>query len=340
MVSRREWFGMTLGAGASLALTGRHAGATSLPEFLLPQAGQLLKRAIPSSGEMIPVVGLGTSATFSSVARSEDLSALKDVMKTMVEGGASVFDTAPSYGASEQVGGQIAAELGLSSRIFWATKVNAVGGGRGGAAAGDLPTRARAQIEDSFTKLKVQKIDLMQVHNLAEVPVQLPIVREFKQQGRIRYVGVTTTSDNQYTQLEQIMRNEQLDFIGVDYAVDNRGVEQTILPLAAEKKVGVLVYVPFGRTSLFRRVAAANLAVPPDWANEFDAKTWAQFFIKYVISHPAVTAVTPATSDRAHMLDNIGGGIGRLPNDATRAKMREFIDALPPAPAGRGRSGG
>jgi aryl-alcohol dehydrogenase-like predicted oxidoreductase len=344
MISRREWLEMTLGVGASIALTGRarNAGAQATTAAYARAAAalqaNLITRAIPSSGEMVPVVGLGTSATFSSVARSEDLSALKEVMKAMVEGGARVFDTAPGYGASEQVGGQIAAELGLSTRIFWATKVNAAGGrgGRAGAPA-DLPTRARSQIEDSFTKLKVQKIDLMQVHNLSQVPLQLPVAREFKEQGRVRYVGVTTTSDGDYGQLEQIIRNEPLDFIGIDYAVDNRGVEQTILPLAAERKVGVLAYVPFGRTSLFRRVAAANLATPPDWAKEFDAATWAQFFIKYVVSHPAVTAVTPATSDRAHMLDNIAGGVGRLPSEATRARMREFIDALPPAPGGRGR---
>lgn len=337
MVSRREWLGMTAGVGAGLALTGlpRGASARTLSEFLLPQAGQLMKRAIPASGEMIPVVGLGTSATFSSVARTEDLTALKDVMKTMVERGASVFDTAPSYGASEQVGGTIAAELGLTSKIFWATKVNVA---RGGAAD---PAAARQQITDSFAKLKAPKIDLIQVHNLGDVPVQLGILKELKKEGKVRYIGVTTTNDGQYSALAEIMRNEPLDFIGIDYAVDNRNAEETILPLAQERKIGVMVYVPFGRTSLFQRVAAGNHAAPPEWAKEFDAQTWAQFFIKYVLGHPAVTVVTPATSQAKHMIDNIGGGTGRVPNEATRAKMREFIDALPPAPGrgGRGRGG-
>jgi aryl-alcohol dehydrogenase-like predicted oxidoreductase len=336
MVSRREWLEMTLGAGAVAAISGR-AGAQNASRAFAEAAAALqqsvITRAIPSSGEKIPVVGLGTSATFSSLAGRAELAQLKEVMSAMVERGARVFDTAPSYGASEQVGGQIAAELGIADKIFWATKVNAAGGRGGGVSPEALPAAARAQIEASFTKLKVAKIDVMQVHNLAQIPIQLPIAREFKQAGRVRYVGVTTTSDNAYQQLIDIMKSEPLDFIGVDYAVDNRGVEEAILPLATEKKIGVLAYVPFGRTSLFRRTANTPL---PDWAKDFDAATWAQFFIKYVISHPSITAVTPATSDRAHMLDNIGGGIGKLPDEATRAKMRSFIDALPPAPSGRG----
>lgn len=328
MVSRRDWFGITLGAGATLALTPR------LLEAL--QNGQLIRRAIPSSGEMVPIVGLGTSATFSQLAGRAEVDALKEVMKAMVDRGASVFDTAPSYGQSEVVGGNIANELGIVDKIFWATKVNVVQG-RGGGGGAD-PAAARAQIERSFERFKVSKMDLIQVHNLADVPTQLGILKEYKQQGRVRYIGVTTTSDGQYGQLEQIMRNEPLDFIGVDYAVDNRGVEEVILPLARERKIGVLVYVPFGRTSLFQRAAGREL---PEWAKEFDANTWAQFFIKYVISHPAVTAVTPATSQARNMIDNIGGGIGRLPDEATRKRMVELVDAFPPAPGrgGRGRGG-
>jgi aryl-alcohol dehydrogenase-like predicted oxidoreductase len=312
-----------LGASASLTLSPRLLRAL--------QQGTLIQRAIPSSGELLPVVGLGTSATFQTVARGE-LAALKEVMQTMVDRGAKVFDTAPSYGTSEQVGGDIANELGIANRIFWATKVN-VAGGRGGGATAD-PARARAQIEASFAKFKLPKIDLIQVHNLGDVPTQLGILKELKKEGRVRYIGVTTTSNNAYGRLEEVMRNEPLDFIGVDYAVDNREVEATILPLARERKIGVLAYVPFGRTSLFRRVEGKEL---PAWAKDFDATTWAQFFIKYVISHPAITVVTPATSQARHMIDNIGGGIGRLPDEAARKRMTEFIDALPPA--GRGGDG-
>ncbi len=327
MLSRRDWFGVTLGAGASLALSPRLLRALEESARVL-QPGALLKRAIPSSGEMIPVIGLGSSATFSQVARSEDLTALKEVLRTMVDRGASVFDTAPSYGASEQAAGTIANELGIVDKIFWATKVNVVQ--RGGDGKAD-PAAARAQIEASFTKFKTPKIDLIQVHNLGDIPTQLGILKELKQQGRIRYTGVTTTSDGQYGQLAEIMRNEPIDFIGVDYAVDNRGVEEVILPLAQERKIAVMVYVPFGRTSLFRRAAGVEV---PDWAKEFDANSWAQFFLKYILGHPAVTVVTPATSQARNMIDNIGGGIGRVPDAATRKRMAEFVDALP-QPAAR-----
>jgi aryl-alcohol dehydrogenase-like predicted oxidoreductase len=323
MVTRREWLGMTAGAGAALALDNRLLNA------LQPQ--QLITRAIPSSGEQLPIVGLGSSATFSSVARSEDVTALGEVLQAMVELGGKVFDTAPSYGASEEVAGKLAADLGLTDRIFWATKVNAVGRGE----SATTPEAARAQIESSFQKLRTERIDLIQVHNLADVPTQLGVLKPMKEEGRVRYIGVTTTSDNAYDRLLEVMRNEPLDFIGIDYAVDNRGVEEQVLPLALERKIGVLVYVPFGRTSLFARVGDRAL---PDWASEFDATSWAQFFIKYAASHPAVTTVTPATSQARHMRDNMGGGMGRLPNEAQRRQMVELVDALPPAPR-RGRGG-
>ena len=324
MVSRREWLGITVGVGGALALHPRLLQAL--------RQGQLLQRAIPSTGEMVPVVGLGSSATFGRVARSEDVSALKEVIRAMVDGGATVFDTAPSYGASEQVAGDIAHELGVTEKIFWATKVNVAG--RGGGTAD--PAAAHAQIDESFRKFQVDKIELIQVHNLADVPTQLGILKELKQAGRIRYLGVTTTSNQQYGQLEQVMRSESLDFIGLDYAVDNRDVEATILPLAAERKIAVMVYLPFGRTRLWQRVEGQTF---PEWAAEFDAKTWAQFFIKYVLGHPAVTVVTPSTSQARHMVDNLGGGMGRLPDDATRKRMAELVDALPPAPP-RGQGGG
>lgn len=314
MLTRRQWLGRTLGAGAALALNPR------LVEGL--QQGRLLTRAIPSTGEQLPLVGLGSSATFSQVARSEDYSALREVLRTLVERGGSVFDTAPGYGASEQVAGAIAAELGLTDRIFWATKVNVA---RGGSAD---PTAARAQIAASFEKLKKPRIDLIQVHNLQDVPTQLAVLKEVKQEGLIRYLGVTSTSDEQYGQLERIMRDEPLDFIGVDYAIDNRNVEERILPLAQERKIGVLVYAPFGRSRLWNRVEGRQV---PEWASEIDASSWGQFFIKYVAAHPAVTVVTPATSQARHMLDNLGGAMGRLPDAAMRQRMVDLVNALPAA---------
>jgi len=328
MISRREWIRITAGTGAALGaapslLRALQTGAT--------QQGTLHRKAIPSSGEMIPVIGLGSSATFATVARGTEVAALKEVFRAMADRGATLFDTAPGYGVSEQVAAQIVNELGIADRMFWATKVNAAprGSGGPGSPAKAEPAAARAQIERSFEVLKRPKIDLIQVHNLSDVSTHLAELKKLKKEGRVRYIGVTTTFEPQYGELVQWMRNEPLDFIGIDYAADNRQVEETILPLAQERKIAVLAYAPFGRTSLFRRAAGKEL---PEWAKEFDATTWAQFFLKFVVSHPAITAATPATSQARHMLDNIGGGVGRMPDAAMRRRIIDFVDALPPAP--------
>jgi diketogulonate reductase-like aldo/keto reductase len=188
------------------------------------------------------------------------------------------------------------------------------------------PGKARAMLEASFKKFNLQKIDMIQVHDVADVATHLPLVKELKDAGRIRYIGITSTRENQYEELIGYMKNEPLDFVGVDYAVDNREVEKEIFPLAQEKGIAVLNYVPFGRTRLFARVKGREL---PEWASEFDAKTWAQFFVKFCISHPAVTVVTPATSNPKNMLDNLGGGIGRMPTADHRKRMVALVDALP-----------
>jgi aryl-alcohol dehydrogenase-like predicted oxidoreductase len=321
MITRREWLGLTLGAGAALTLR------PSLLAGLAPSKASLLTRAIPSSGEHIPLVGLGSSATFSQVARSEDYTALRDVLRTLVDHGGSVFDTAPGYGASEEVAGRIARDLGITDRIFWATKVNVAGPGGGSAD----PAAARAQIEASFRKFHTDTIDLIQVHNLGDTPTQLGILKELKAEGRVRYIGVTSTSPQQYENLAAVMRNEPIDFIGVDYAIDNRNADDMILPLALERRIGVLVYLPFGRTRLWNRVAGQQV---PAWAaEELDATSWAQFFLKFIAAHPAVTAITPATSQARHMADNMGAARGRLPDEATRRRMIEVVNALPAAAA-------
>lgn len=313
-LTRRDWLALTMGAGATLTLD---------PRVLFAQ-GKMNTKAIPSSGERLPVIGLGSSATFASVARSEDLTALREVFKALVDGGATVFDTAPSYGASEEASGRIVNELKIADKLFWATKLNVAGRGGGGAD----PAAAKQQVEASFARVKKAKIDLIQVHNMGDPGVQIPILREYKQQGRVRYIGLTTTFENQYADLVTTMRKETLDFIGVDYAIDNRHAEATILPLAQERKMGVFAYAPFGRTRLFKRVGDRPV---PDFAKEFDATTWAQFFLKFVVSHPAITVATPATSQAKNMIDNIGGGVGRLPDQAMRKRMADFVDALPGA---------
>jgi aryl-alcohol dehydrogenase-like predicted oxidoreductase len=315
MVTRRDLLRYT-GAAGTLLCAG--------PQLLAADIGEMIRRAIPSSGEKIPMMGLGSSATFSRLAGSGDVSALREVFRTLTENGGTVFDTAPGYGDSEEVAGEIVNDLAVEEKIFWATKVNVAP--RGGGKAD--PDAARAQIETSFKRIGTPTIDLIQVHNLADIPTQLAILKDLKEEGRVRYIGTTSTNADSYDHLVDVMREEPLDFIGVDYAVDNRESAKTILPLARERGIAVLVYVPFGRTRLWNRVEGKEL---PEWAAEFDASSWAQFFLKFVAAHPAVTAITPATSKPHHMLDNIGGATGRLPDEAMQQRMIEFVDALPAA---------
>jgi aryl-alcohol dehydrogenase-like predicted oxidoreductase len=316
LLTRREYLKVAAVAGGALAL---HPGL--LRAF---ESGELIKRAIPSTGEELPIVGLGSSATFRSVAGSGDVSALRDVIGTLLEGGGSVFDTAPSYGASEEVSGRIVQDMDATEKVFWATKLNVAG--RGGGAAD--PKKAREQIADSFRHIGKDPIDLMQVHNLADIPTQMGILKELREEGRIRYIGVTSTRTSRYPDLAKVMKDEPIDFIGVDYAIDNRESAEMILPLAEEQGIATLIYVPFGRSRLWARVKGQTV---PEWAEEFGANSWAQFFIKYVAANPAVTCVTPATSKQKNMLDNIGAAYGDLPDEATRRRMEQLVDALPSA---------
>jgi aryl-alcohol dehydrogenase-like predicted oxidoreductase len=273
---------------------------------------------------MLPAVGLGGANTFSETAGDEDFETIGQVLRALVDGGGSVFDTAAGYGASEAVAGRVAEELGIADRLFWATKVNVAG--RGGGAAD--PAAVRAQIERSFERLRIPTIDLIQVHNMGDPPTQLSIVQELKEEGRIRYTGITTTSEGQYEALAEVMRRYPIDFVGIDYAVDNRVAEETIFPLAQDQGIGVLVYLPFGRSRMWARIGDRPL---PEWAAEFDASTWAQFMLKFVLAHPAVTVATPGTSDPGHMTDNLGGAMGRLPTPEHLARMVELVESLPMA---------
>jgi aryl-alcohol dehydrogenase-like predicted oxidoreductase len=314
MITRREYLKLALGAGAALGAPRLLSAAGG------PRSG-LITRVIPSTGERVPAVGLGSSATFAQVARGEDVTALREVMEALLEQGGTIFDTAPAYGASEQVAGGIARELGATGQVFWATKVN-VAGRDGGRAD---PAEARSQLEASFERLGTAVIDLVQVHNLGDVPTQLGLLKELKQAQRVRYIGVTTTFPAQYAELVDVMRREPLDFIGIDYAIDNPATAETILPLARDRGIGVLVYAPFGRTRLWERVRDHEV---PGWAKEFDAHSWGQFFLKYVLAHDAVTAATPATSRARHMVDNMGAAYGRLPDEEMRKRMVAHIERL------------
>jgi aryl-alcohol dehydrogenase-like predicted oxidoreductase len=314
MISRRDYLALCMAVGAGSAITPRLLWAND-------KSGALITRPIPSSGERLPVVGLGSSATFSNAAGRQDVEALEHVFRAFVDHGGSVFDTAPSYGASEEVAGKIVNDLNITNKIFWATKLNVAGYGGGKA---DVE-QAKAQIEASFKAIGKPVIDLIQVHNLGDLPTQLPLLKSLRDEKRIRYMGVTTTFPRQYEQLEKIMRSEPLDFIGVDYAIDNRIMEDCILPLAADRGIAVLVYAPFGRTRLWSFVRGHTV---PDWAADVGIASWAQFFLKFVLSHPAVTCATPATSNPRNVVDNMGAAFGELPNTAMRNRMAEYIQSL------------
>lgn len=314
MLTRRDYLKNSALLGAACALPGGLVRAF--------ESNNLITRAIPKTGEKLPIVGLGSSATFRQVAQSEDISALASVIQTLLDNGGTVFDTAPSYGASEKVSGQIGRDAGTTNKIFWATKVNVAprGGGRADA------EKARAQLANSFEYIGKDPVDLIQVHNLADLPTQMPIIQELKEDGKIRYIGTTVTRTSRYGELEKAMRDYPIDFIGVDYAVDNRVAATSVLPLAQELGIAVLIYVPFGRSRLFSRVKGVDV---PEWAQEIGVDSWGKFFIKYVASHSATTCVTPATSKPKNMLDNIGAAYGELPDGPMRARMEQFIDALP-----------
>ena len=314
MITRREYLKLSALAGVALAINPKLLLADDTPQ-------ELITRLIPGTSERVPVVGLGSSASFSRVAGEGDADRTRQVLQALVEHGGKVFDTAPSYGEAEQMAGNVARDSGLAERIFWATKLNVVP--RGGDSADEAA--ARQQLEQSFSHVGKDPIDLVQGHNMADGPTQLAILKEYKQERRIRYIGATTTSTRTYDALEQLMGSEPIDFIGIDYAVDNRTMEERIFPLAQERGIGVLVYAPFGRSRLWEQVEGRQV---PEWAAEYDITTWGQFFLKFVVSHPAVTAATPATSNPRHMIDNLGAATGRLPDAATRQRMIEHIESL------------
>jgi len=300
-----------MGAGTGLAL-GLRPGTLGAQE-----AG--ITKTIPSTGEAIPPVGLGTANTFSRAARSpEEHDALREVVRLFTELGGRVIDTAPSYGASEEVVGELAREVGNAGEVFWATKISGVRGREAGL----------AQVERSEERLRPGTFWLNQVHNLGDWQTQLPLLRELKEAGRVRYVGITTSSDRQYEALERILRSETLDFVQFDYAIDNRGVEETLIPIARDRGIATMANLPFGRTRLFRRVGDRPV---PGWAHEFGARTWAQFFLKWLLGNPAMTVVIPGTSDPEHLADNMGAGVGRLPDEGERRRMVEVVESLPAA---------
>jgi len=308
-ISRRDVLklGAALGASAALGIAPARA-----------QAKPLLARKIPRTGEMLPVIGLGTAIVFDIGDDAPQRAERGKVIQTFVEGGARLIDTAPSYGTAESVLGDLLADLKLRDRIFIATKARVAS-----------RERSAAEQQQSQKRLRTEKIELIQIHNVGfadagTVREQLALLREWKARGTYRYIGVTHSQNQEAAndRLIEILRGEKLDFMQVNYSMAERSTEERLLPAAAETGTAILCNLPFARARLFRAVKGKQV---PDWAKEFDATTWGQFFLKYLLANPAVNCVLPGTDKVEYMLDNLNAGRGRLPDAKMRRRMVEFM---------------
>ena len=294
-ISRRNFLGMMIAAGAVSFSSG-----TTMAETMI-------KRPISRTGESLPVIGLGTWQTFDVGPTAAEREPLRQVLGEFIKLGGSVVDSSPMYGRSESVVGDLAAELNAHKKLFLATKVWTSGREEG-----------IRQMEQSLSRLRTSRIDLMQVHNLVDWRTHLTTLRLWKEQGKVRYIGVTHYTESAYDDLANVIQSENVDFVQLNYSVAERTAERRLLPLGAERRLAVLVNRPFAAGGLFRKVSSHPL---PAWAAEIDCTSWAQLFLKFVISHPAVTCAIPATSKIQHLRDNMRAGLGRLPD----TKMRERI---------------
>ena len=303
-ITRREFNKASLGALSLAALGGN---ALAGPEHLI-------KKAIPSSGETLPIIGLGTNR-YGVGNDVEKRAVLRAALSRFHELGGTVIDTAPMYRSSESVLGDLIADLGIRDDLFIATKTDE----DGGAAA------TVAQMKRSQDVLKTSTIDLMQVHNLINWQEALPVLREWQQEGLVRYIGITTSRANQYEEFEKVMRQEELDFIQINYSLEQREAAERILPLAADRGAGVIINRAFGGGRIFEKVGDQPL---PAWAHEFGCESWAQFLLKYAIGHPAATLSIPGMTKLHHVDDNFGAAHGRLPDAKERKRQEAFFDAL------------
>ena len=283
-------------------------GAAVLAPPALAQSDALLTRAIPSSGERLPAVGLGTASIFNTNDEATRQKAAA-VLQALIAGGGRLVDTSSVYGDAEAVLGDVMAPAGLRDKLFIATKLEAPDA---------------AELKRSLARLKTEKLDLLQFHNVHDPQQSLAQFKDWKAQGVTRYIGITSTRHADFAAIESVLAREKPDFVQIDYSIDDREAEKRILPLAAEVKAGVLTALPFGRARLFRAVKGVAI---PDWARGF-AESWGQFFLKYLLADPRVTAVIPGTADPAHMADNLGAMRGPLPDPDQRRQMVAFIEAL------------
>jgi diketogulonate reductase-like aldo/keto reductase len=290
------------------------AVAALVPQTLPGAETAMLKRKIPSTGEELPVIGLGTSGVFDVGGGSTERAPLSEVLDILTSAGGTLLDTSPMYGRAEAVSGDLIASLSPRPRIFVATKVWTRGKDAG-----------LQQIENSMRLLKVSKLDLVQVHNLLDLPTQLENLRALKQQGKVRYIGITHYTVASHADLEDLIRKEPLDFVQFNYSIATREAEQRLLPLAAERKVATLINRPFEDGALFSRTRGKEL---PGWAADIDCTSWGQFFLKFIVSHPAVNCVIPATANPAHMHNNVAAGQGRLPDEKMRERMALYVANL------------
>ena len=291
------------GIAAVSAMTGIDAA---------PAPQNQLRRAIPRTGEWLPAIGLGTWQTFDVEGHAADRALARETLRLFVEAGGKLIDSSPMYGSSEAMVGDLAAELGVQPALFLATKVWTTGREQG-----------IEQMQTSARRLRSQKIDLMQVHNLVDLQTHLKTLRNWKEQGRIRYFGFTHYTVGAHRELAALIKKEQPDFVQFNYSIATRDAERELLPVAAENKTAVLINRPFEGASLFQAVRGKPL---PPWAAEIDCASWAQFFLKYIVSHPAVTCAIPATRDPKHLVDNMQGGVGRLPDEKMRQRMVAWLN--------------
>lgn len=304
-LTRREFTKASLGAATLAALAGSNA---------LASTEQMIHKAVPSSGELLPIIGLGTNRY--GVGESEAARVpLRHSLARFHRLGGTVIDTAPMYRSSEAVLGDLIAELGIRGDLFLATKTDRTDGSAG----------TDAQMNDSLARLKTKTIDLMQVHNLLGWKDALPVMREWQQEGRIRYIGITTSRASQYAEFEKVMQQEKLDFVQLNYSLEQRGAAERLLPLAADRGVAVIINRAFGGGRIFDKVGDQPL---PDWARNFGCESWAQFLLKYAIGHPAATLSIPGMTKLHHVDDNFGAAHGRLPDAEERRRQEAFFDNL------------